>query len=993
MPDQNPFRSWLNIILLGLILIPAYFSASAARAPRTNPTPDQTAAISDLVIREEGLQFTLTTPHFDVDGSGQLTAAGLETTLGQPGAPALPIYTTLIALPPGGVATVEVALAGVSQHQLTTTILPPAEVADVAGLQAALETLSVSQLETYGLTHRPDAAVYGMNELYPAVDYQLSEPMYLRDLRVARLTLYPLRYNPAQNVLQHSQTMHIALQFSGATAGLPPLPGVSATFEASSSRLVLNAGQAATWRSRPTDLQATATTFPLGVETFKIDIDQTGIHEISYADLVAAGLNPSGVNPNHFALSYRGQPIAYQIIGNGNNLFEAGEALRFYAWTFEGSRLEAQYITHNIYWLWVDAAGARSVALGSNPNGLSNITTFRSTVTEDPDVLYFATFTDNWADAPNEPDAWYWARMEKLNSGDPPLIESVEVNLPHPVSNSDYANLTVEVLGRGAVEHDIRVDMNGVVGVAALQFTGQANANVEGVITQTHLLEGANAFDVVLQSDDADYIYLNRISVEYTRHLIADGDQLIFNNQGSGSRNLLVSDFSQSDPNAALVWNITNPYLPTRVPLTAGDVTGTGPYQYRIGTTINGEAAFIATTSGNILTPAAITEYIAPSLEPAGAGADWVAIAHADFLEGAQELAAYRQAQSDLVTHVVNVADIVNQYGYGFWLPSAIQTYLLHAMADWDRPPSYVTLIGDSTINPRQLPGDNEPWGVDEQFVPTALEFIDRVQGQIPTDHVYAMLVGDDELPDVAVGRLPAQTPEQLSHMLTKIEQYEAALNDQVDWMQDVLFVADNEDGGGNFCADNLITADEHIPDAYTIRHECLAADQSNLSALRASLFNHVNNGVAVLNYRGHGSIQVWANIMNVGDVGAWFNDGRPTFILSADCLDGHFAWPDYPALSETYFQLGGAGSAGHWSSSGLGYTTEHSILHRAFYDGMFQAELGTAGDAAVYAKLVYFSAGEHHSEGYSFTLQGDPAMRLTPADEVSIFLPTLLRP
>lgn len=982
------------VSLLLFLLIPAYFNASAARNAST--TPETAIIVTHSSDSASQLRFTLTTPHFSLDEAGNLSAAGLETTLAEPGAPALPYYTTLIALPPGGGATVSVTLAQTQQHELATPIAPAAEVADVAGLERALERLEVTRLESYGLTQRPDAALYHLNALYPAEAYTLSEPMMWRDVRVARLTLYPLRYNPAQNILQHSQTIHVSIQFDPGqpAAALPPMPTASGAFNAALERLVLNASQAQAWRSRPASLSATETTFPLGVETFKIAVDQTGLYEIRYADLIAAGLNPSGVNPHHFALSYRGEPVAYQLIGDSDNTFEAGEALRFYGWAFTGSRLEAQYITDNIYWLWVDAAGARTVNTDANTGGPTNITTFRSTVTADPDVLYFATFTDNWATAPNEPDAWYWARMEKLHAGDPPLIQSVVVTLPHPVMNSDTALITVEVLGRSeTVEHDIRVDMNGVTGVAALQFLGKANANAEGTTSQTNLLAGANTFDVVLQSDVADYIYLNRISVEYTRHLVADDDQLIFDHNGSGGRNLLVSGFSQNDPNAILVWDITNPYQPSRIPLTAGDVSGTGPYQYRIGTTANGSAAFIATTTDNLLTPVSITEYVGASLAPAGDGADWLAIAHADFLEGATELAAYRQARDGLSTHVVDVADIIAQYGYGLWLPSAIQAYLTHAMADWERPPSYVVLAGDSTINPRQLPGDNEPWGIEEQFVPTALEFIDRVQGQIPTDHPYAMLVGEDELPDVAVGRLPVQTPEQLDQMLAKIEQYETALDDNLDWMQEILFVADNPDGGGDFCAENIITAGEHIPDNYTLTHECLAADQSNLSTLRADLFAHVNNGVAILNYRGHGSIQVWANIMSVDDTGAWFNDGRPTFILSADCLDGHFAWPTYPALSETYFGLAGAGSAGHWSSSGLGYSWEHSILHRAFYDGLFQEQLQTAGDAAVYAKLVYFAAGAHHSEGYSFTLQGDPAMHMTPPSSFPTFLPTLMKP
>ena len=107
-------------------------------------------------------------------------------------------------------------------------------------------------------------------------------------------------------------------------------------------------------------------------------------------------------------------------------------------------------------------------------------------------------------------------------------------------------------------------------------------------------------------------------------------------------------------------------------------------------------------------------------------------------------------------------------------------------------------------------------------------------------------------------------------------------------------------------------------------------------------------------------------------------NNNQPLMLLSADCLDGYFSFPGWPALSETLLKKADNGTAAHWSSSGLGYSWEHDVLHQGFYEGLFEQGKTTVGEAVQYAKSIYTL---HESELYAFTLQGDPAMQLMTAD------------
>ncbi len=89
---------------------------------------------------------------------------------------------------------------------------------------------------------------------------------------------------------------------------------------------------------------------------------------------------------------------------------------------------------------------------------------------------------------------------------------------------------------------------------------------------------------------------------------------------------------------------------------------------------------------------------------------------------------------------------------------------------------------------------------------------------------------------------------------------------------------------------------------------------------------------------------------------------------------------------------LNNRGSVAHWSSAGLGYSSEHTVLHSGFYEGMFDKGLNSIGDAANFAKVKYYQSGSYISEVYGFILLGDAAMKAVPRTRPEIFLPVISR-
>lgn len=964
-----------------VVLSAIFFLWTAVSTPviaNTQPNP----LIQQLETSNEGLSFSLTTKPLQVLPGQQLSIAGL-TNEQQVGAPALPYYQTYLVVPPNADVSVQVTAVATTQHAIG--YLPPLP---DTHYQMSQDGIGIVGEPTP--INRADPAIYQQNALYPATNYTLSEPMYYRDLRLVALTLYPVQYNPVNGQAHHSTTLNVSVEFSGGMAPERPLPTTSS--ESALATHILNYHQATQWRSLPTQLiNAPETELPIGTDSYKIHIDTDGIYEITGAELASAGMNIAAVSPGAIEMLYRGQSVAYEFIGDTDTILEPNEIIRFYGQAFHGPRLEKQHITDNIYWLWPN--GFRTHVAYSDNQTTGNIATSTwYTTTQEPDNDFFSTWTNLWPSFPNEPDAWYWGYVRTNGTTTHPFT----IPLSDIDTNAPTANYLVELQSRASgsdfgLVFNIATRFNGGDPSTTANWNGPRNVNITQTISSTALVSGTNT--VTFANLDIDNrVYINRITVEYLRQHRAINDQIILTDE-IGERDLQVPGFTTNSP---IVWNVTNPLQPISVQNVS--VSGDGPYTYTFGLEHPVGHQFIAISDTAVRPVKAISQYIAPNLNPTDGRTEWIAISHSNFITQAQTLANHRANPSygGLETQVVNIQDVINQYGYGLPIPGAIRNYLTYALSSWTVAPDYVVLFGDTTVNPRNLTclptnqgGSCNLWdAADPAFVPTDLIFVDRFQGLIPSDFSLTLLTGDDLLADMSIGRIAAANTDHANAAVRKIIRYEQNLRDTPELYETFLFVADADDpSAGFFCDENQNTS-THIPATFNKDYLCLTEtavkDSPEWVAFRTQLFNSINiTGTYMVNYRGHGAISDWSreDFFTSADTNFVENINKPTVFLSADCLDGHFAWPGWYGIGETYlrFDTGdqALGTAGHWGSAGLGYTHEHTILHNAFYDGLFEEQLLAWGDAVNYAKTIYILGNNHASEAYSFVLHGDPAMRM----------------
>jgi hypothetical protein len=638
------FRLFPGIILPVVLLVSIIMIVGAERPSDKAMEPLAEEPLVQVTEQSEsGLSFTLNTAVFSTSTTGDIQVQGLTTTLQTPGAPSLPYYTALIAVPPE--ATVHI---NVTPGQETVQIVGPIKVAEEAALSFTNEAQNPLFPTTDAATAPtpPDPAIFARDELYPTAVYELSDPLYFRDLRLVQLKIYPLRYNPLRGELHQAQQIQVELRFDGAElmAKRPLTTQDDATLQSVIS-LLLNPDQAQQWRSLPAaPTRANSVTLPLGQPTLKIEIARDGIYEITHADLQQAGLLP--LDPNTIQMMHRGEHVAYQFIGDTDATFESDELIRFYGWAVNESRYEKQLARYNVYWLWGNGSPTHITTVPNLADtGLPIKTNFLSSVTREDEKIFFSTWTHSWEQFPNEPDAWYWRYMSKAVATPVQVTESIV--LPDPVLDAAMpeAQYTIELLSRESrkspksIVYTVSGCLNSsndcgqaIWGMPGDPFRARS-INLTNTVPITTLVDGSNSVriidETVASSAQRSELLLNRVTVEYMRHLMAIDNQLILTDEVGGS-DLRVQEFSENNPANIFVWDVTNPRQPVAITMNSSFIEGDNPYTYKFSANHPADSRFIATTADNLLSGSGVitlSQYIPANLHPTG-GADWVAISH-----------------------------------------------------------------------------------------------------------------------------------------------------------------------------------------------------------------------------------------------------------------------------------------------------------------------------------------------------------------------------
>ncbi len=268
---------------------------------------------------------------------------------------------------------------------------------------------------------------------------------------------------------------------------------------------------------------------------------------------------------------------------------------------------------------------------------------------------------------------------------------------------------------------------------------------------------------------------------------------------------------------------------------------------------------------------------------------------------------------------------------------------------------------GDASYDPKNYLGLG-----DADLVPTKL--IDTQYLETASDDWFVDF-NADLLPELAVGRLPARTPAELDRMVTKIINYEKSTQPN-----SLMLVADANDGydfeAANTRLRPLVPASTQIIE--------IRRGQMDTEAAKEKLLGAINNGLKIVNYNGHGSVDQWrANLLTSADAAAMNNGNRLPLFVMMTCLNAYFQDPGLDSLAESLLKAEHGGAIAVWASSGMTMPDGQAVLNQQLFSLIFGRRIEgqplTLGEAAAMAK----AAVTDNDVRCTWIVLGDPATRL----------------
>jgi hypothetical protein len=314
---------------------------------------------------------------------------------------------------------------------------------------------------------------------------------------------------------------------------------------------------------------------------------------------------------------------------------------------------------------------------------------------------------------------------------------------------------------------------------------------------------------------------------------------------------------------------------------------------------------------------------------------------------------------------IVDVEDIMDEFNHGLYKPEAIRDFLSFAYRNWKKAPRYVVLAGEGTFDYK----DNQ--GYTDNLVPAML--VATPYGLFASDNRYADVYGNDGVPEMAIGRLPVMTPEELETVINKIITYESGGGS---WTSRILMVADNPDESEDFAAQSDIVA--NLLSSEYIKEKIYLSEYT-ISEARQLVLNGINEGALLLNYIGHAGLVSLAKkeVLTTGDVVYLENGDRLPVVTAMTCLAGRFAIPGFDSLAEIMVLHQGCGAIAAWAPSGLSNNTLALTLDEGFFRAAFIEHAKVLGDMVLKALKYYALSGKAPYMLDIYNLLGDPALRM----------------
>lgn len=744
---------------------------------------------------------------------------------------------------------------------------------------------------------------------------------------------------------------------------------------------------------------------------YKFSVTSDGVFKIDNSLLQKAGINLSQVDPRNLKI-YTGQPgmlpqpnstervndlteIAILVVGEADGKFDAGDYILFFAQGPDVFNYDTKtnffnyqnnlYSDKNFYFLTAGSSPGKRIPTLASVSGSYPV------ITQFDDFAYYEKDQYNLLHSGRQ---WFGEQFDQSQQ------LTIQFDFPGIVPQSSI-KLTSHVMAQSITDCSFDVFYNNqsikhqpIPAIQNSTYATKGNIVVDTIVFNESSVSASaqSAQQIKYQfnkgSPGISVGYLDYLVFSVQRSLALYGNQTIFTS--AASRSNAVSNFKiSSSLSTAAVWNITQPFQ-----IKAQSYSADGG-NLSFSTTTDTLKRFVVFDPVKVSSPAFESAVANQNLH-AITSADLLIIAAPALLPQATRLASFRQSQDQLNVSVATTDAVYNEFGGGKPDLTAIRDFVRNVYKQSNGQLKYVLLFGRGSYDYKNRTIANT------NLVPIYESYnsLDPL-GTYSSDDYFGFLEDSEgawtENPpvshslDVGVGRIPAKDITEAKQVVDKLIEYATDVNRSGEWNKEFLFVAD--DGDFNIHqsqADQLANSIEQYHPEFNTKKLLLdyykqvmkPNGQISPDASKA-LDLSVRKGMAVVNYTGHGSEQVWTQemILTPDLVQSWKNGPMYPLFVTATCEFGRNDDPSIISSAELALLQNQGGAIGLVTTARPVNSSTNFQLNQAFYQALFTKE----NNAFRRLGSIMRDTKNNSLSGIAnrnFSLLGDPSMKLILPDQ-----------
>lgn len=650
----------------------------------------------------------------------------------------------------------------------------------------------------------------------------------------------------------------------------------------------------------------------------RISVDSPGVYKVSFRMLTRNNINFSP-QINRIKLTYKDKVVPIDVYDTDrNNIFDNNDYFIFYAEDYK-----SYFDTLSHYWLNEDT-GKYYIHINTDEN-MEMLRFFKDSIVFDEERIYSRTSGD-----------WYYAQDTIFNF----YIDTINF----------YDNISIIKLkfyNNSYYENNLSIFLNdNFINTYTLQ------GNSTGEIQCTTDIRFQN-----IKITSSSFVYLKYLKIIYNSRFISDGVKIRFKSEKNNFK-VLIENFLSNKINILRIdgYKILNYSIEESL----------NRYKITFSDTTSGNGKYIVYISGSEKTPKEIKYVDIYTKFNLFNGSDCIVITPPIFYDYAMNYKNYYENTESISIAVFTTDDIYNAFNFGEKSPYAIKEFLKYCMG-LENPPSYLTIMGKGTYDPKNICKNNS------DLVPVIMK--NMIGGYYSSDFEYTKLCGEDDFPDIVVGRIPALNPIEMNGYIDKIINGLKSVEPKENRL---FFGADyalqNSDSISNGIIKSIVPSGYNITRVYS--REGTSVWEEVISTL--------SYGQTIFNFHGHGGEEDLGagRYFRIYDIPRLTNFGKLTFMLGFSCANGIIDDPIIRSVSEYSVIFPGVGMIGSVAPSGLTYFTDNVSTDKYLLNGIFRRDLRRLGDILFYYKFLYpesYNSGCYH-------LIGDPLFRLKIAKDTLNF-------